>query len=206
MLRLGYPPINLILIKPHLLCVQVVLHGLYRTPSHCLRFIWCVNKFVTTVYLRLLRQHQLQLQQQLIHVISNYFDTTLKRCIIFQYEMELTLINKWSISVCPNGQYQENLDYDMCSTWFDINKCDDSTCDTTASGAQTRCNLNSDAKKVLNSSGQICEEGYSPGAPYGLDDDDFHVNAYTICPWCCNWCNTTDTAKGIFNLSSLRRD
>ena len=94
----------------------------------------------------------------------------------------------------------------MCSTWFDINKCDDSTCDTTISGAQTRCNLNSDAKKVLNSSGQICEEGYSPGAPYGLDDDDFHVNAYTICPWCCNWCNTTATAKGKINLSSLRRD
>ena len=105
--------------------------------------------------------------------------------------------------MCPNGQYQENVDYDMCSTWFDINKCDDSTCDTTASGVQTRCNLNTEAAALLNSSGTICEEGYSPGAPYGLDDTDFYLNAYTICPWCCNWCNLTDTAKGIYFSSIL---
>ena len=106
--------------------------------------------------------------------------------------------------MCPNGQYQENLDYAMCSTWFDINKCDDSTCDTTASGLQTRCNLNTEAAALLNSSGTICEEGYSPGAPYGLDATDFYLNAYTICPWCCNWCNLTNTAKGIYFSSILK--
>ena len=95
--------------------------------------------------------------------------------------------------VCPNGEYQENFDYAVCSTWFDINKCDDSTCDTTASGTQTRCNLNTEAQTVLTSSGQICEEGYSPGAPFRLHQTNTYLDAWQICPWCCNWCNETAT-------------
>ena len=90
----------------------------------------------------------------------------------------------------------------MCATWFDINKCDDSTCDTTASGYQTRCNLNSEAQTIayMTSSGTICEEGYTfpgapnAGAPYGLHSSTY-LPVWSLCSWCCNWCDTTATSK-----------
>ena len=82
----------------------------------------------------------------------------------------------------------------MCSTWFDINECDDSTCDTTSEGYQTRCNLKTEAQDVgLVSSGTICSESYSPGAPYRLHQTNTYVDAWKVCPWCCNWCNASAT-------------
>ena len=95
------------------------------------------------------------------------------------------------------------MDYSVCTTWFDINKCDDSTCDTTASGYQTRCNLNSEAKTIayMTSSGTICEEGYTfpgapnAGAPFRLHQTNTYLPVWSICPWCCNWCDMTATSK-----------
>ena len=104
------------------------------------------------------------------------------------------------LSVCPNGQYQHNFNYAVCVTWFDINKCDDSTCDTTASGTQTRCNLNAGAKTVLTSSGQICEESDTPNAPFRLHQTKTYLHAWKLCPWCCNYCNESATSNDYFTV------
>ena len=98
-------------------------------------------------------------------------------------------------SVCPNGEYQENTSDVICSTWFDINKCDDYTCDTwtsdfTGKRHQTRCNLNSDAVKVgLGTSGAICDED-GRGGRYGLHQTVQYAQTWRVCPWCCNWCHS----------------
>ena len=105
------------------------------------------------------------------------------------------------LTVCANGQYQTDLSHDICSTWFDLNKCDDSTCDKTGSGYQTRCNLNNDAKLVITSSGTICDENYDPGAPYRLHQTSTFVDAWKICHWCCNYCNETATGMQISSMA-----
>ena len=101
-------------------------------------------------------------------------------------------------SVCPNGYYQETVSTDICSTWFDINRCNDSTCDTVDStGYQTRCNLNAQAVAAgLVSAGTICEPPFE--APYRLDQTENTLPAWSICSWCCNYCNETDTIGKYF--------
>lgn len=103
------------------------------------------------------------------------------------------------LSVCPNGEYQENASEDICSTWFDINKCDDYTCDTwtsdfTGERHQTRCNLNPTAVGVLTpmglgTSGAICDED-GPGGPYRLHQTNNYLQTWRACSWCCNWCHS----------------
>ena len=87
------------------------------------------------------------------------------------------------------------MDPSVCGTWFDINKCDDDTCDTTKdTGLQTRCNLNSEAQSTETfpaSSGVICAQNYEPGAPYGVHSTSVFLDAWKLCSWCCNWCNVT---------------
>ena len=115
----------------------------------------------------------------------------------FPLKLCLPLPFYFFLSVCPNGNYQTNVDYAVCSTWFDINKCDDSTCDTTPQGYQTRCNLNTEAVSVLTpmnlgTAGAICDED-GPGGLFRLHQTVQYLPTWSVCPWCCNWCNSTAT-------------
>ena len=179
--------------KQHPRCVELLLRGHYHEQHLCWQSNIFVNKFAITACLQRQRAHQQPQQLQPIDVIND--KAFIKENMMQKYSIGYTFNNHGYAlfdTVCPNGQYQTNFDYSICSTWFDINKCDDSTCDTTTSGTQTRCNLNSEAKSVITSSGTICEEGYSPGAPYRLHQTQVYLDAWELCPWCCNWCNETD--------------
>ena len=114
--------------------------------------------------------------------------------------------------VCPNGhrQEQENI---LCARWFEIepdhynlsawiHDCNHKTCDKTADGVQTRCALDDYArnnflkKAGITSSGQICTPGYFPGTPLNSHSASSYIDAWWICPHCCNYCDTMET-KGI---------
>ena len=103
-----------------------------------------------------------------------------------------------------SGEYQENLSYDICSTWFDINSCDDSSCNTVPStGQQTRCNLNNEAEAIgLGSSGRICDPPFE--APYRLHSTNRanDLAPWYYCPWCCNYCDMNATI-GKYNLTCV---
>ena len=101
--------------------------------------------------------------------------------------------------MCPNGNYQINTDENLCSRWFEVNVCSDSTCDTiTGTSTQTRCDLDHYAANHflkdagITSSGQICNPSYSPGVPVNSHSTNIYVDAWKLCPYCCNYCNATD--------------
>jgi hypothetical protein len=101
--------------------------------------------------------------------------------------------------VCSNGEVQENTDNNRCSRWFHINHCDkDDTCTVTNDGYQTRCDLDVYAKTHflkdagITSAGEICSPDYLPGVPLNSHSTGIKVNAWELCPWCCNYCNETE--------------